>query len=516
MSGPLRLVPGPVPDPSRPAATPPTSVFTGQGRVRDHKAGDDGGRHQRAPRPAPSWADDPLDDLVERLADVCAAAVHPDEIAAFLEADGLTGEQITARYGRRNVFELATELYERVPRGFPEPPARSDPWHAKPGRFLLRGVVFTLPGLGYVLSTPFLEGPTGLFGLSAGTGPLAASALVGWAWNQALAHRAYRWLALGGSPAAAACLRIGGTLGAVLAFAAALVLPGPGAAMAFAAGQSVYLAAATALLVLGKERELLYSLLPIGVGSTVLLWIDLPSVVRAALPLATVLAALSAAALAITRAIAERPKATADGEEKNRKSAGPRWHESVPYGLFGLGCAVLTSVAVLGDVLRYGAGASLTGPSVIALTLSMGVAEWLLYRCRGLALAALAESTTAGALLLRAAWVLARCMAVYLSVLAVLVYTTAALWPDGPHLGPQRLAAVVALGAVMWTGLLLQAFGTAWIPALSTLAAAVVETVPLALHAWTPTSVQLAACCCTAAVLLGAATALLGRITAHR
>ncbi|MFE6774914.1 hypothetical protein [Streptomyces sp. NPDC057702] len=505
MSGPLRLVPGPDP-------TPTTGPDTDPGTLADQ--GTD--TRRRTPRATPSWADDPLDDLAERLADVCAAAVHPDEIAAFLEADGLTGEQITERYGRRDVFELATELYGRVPRGFPEPPARPDPWHAAPGRFLLRGVVFTLPGLGYVLAGPFLEGPAELFGLSAGTGPLAASALVGWAWNQALAHRAYRWLALGGSPAAAACLRIGGTVGALLAFLAALALPGPGAATAFAAGQSVYLAAATALLVLGKERELLYSLLPTALGATALLWIDLPAAARAALPAATVLAALGYAALAVQQAIAERPKATGETGGGGAAAGGPRWSESVPYGLFGLGCAVLTSVAVLGDVLRYGEGASLTGPSVIALTLSMGMAEWLLYRCRGLSLAALGESTTARGLLLRTGWVLARCMAGYLAVLAVLVYATAAIWPDGPHLGVQRLLAVVALGAVMWTGLLLQAFGTAWVPALGTLAAAGVETVPLALHVWTPTSVQLAACCCTAVALLGAANALLGRITAHR
>ncbi|WEV29350.1 hypothetical protein OYE22_32265 [Streptomyces sp. 71268] len=503
MSGPLRLVPGP-----EPAHGPR------HGAERPEPAGER--RHRRGLRPVPSWADDPLDDLAERLADVCAAAVHPDEIAAFLEADGLTGEQITERFGRRDVFELAAELHARVPRGYPEPPARPDPWRAAPGRFLLRGVVFTLPGLGYVLSAPFLDGPSGRFGLSAGTVPLAASALVGWAWNQALAHRAYRWLALGGTPAAAACLRVGGAVGALLAFAAALALPGPVGATVFAAGQSCYLAAATALLVLGKERELLYSLLPTAVGAAAMLCVELPVAARAALPAATVLIALAYAAHALRRAVAGRRQPPDDPGGAGESAHGPRWRESVPYGLFGLGCAVLTSVAVLGDVLRYGAGASLTGPSVIALTLSMGLAEWLLYRCRGLALAALSQSTTAGGLLLRVARVLARCLAGYLAVLAVLVHATAAVWPGGPHPSPQRLLAVVALGAVMWLGLLLQAFGTAWTPALATLAAAGVETLPLALHVWTPTSVQLAACTATAVVLLGAATALLGRITAHR
>ncbi|MCC3779715.1 hypothetical protein K6I33_005619, partial [Streptomyces sp. UNOB3_S3] len=97
MSGLLRLVPG-EPEPSHELAAAPTGT-----------------------RSRPRWAADPLDELAEELADVCAAAVHPDEIAAVLEADGLTGEQIAERYGRADAFELAAELFARVPRGHPEP-----------------------------------------------------------------------------------------------------------------------------------------------------------------------------------------------------------------------------------------------------------------------------------------------------------------------------------------------------------------------------------------------------------
>ncbi|MEV4443732.1 hypothetical protein AB0K09_33050, partial [Streptomyces sp. NPDC049577] len=161
-----------------------------------------------APQPPhrPRWAADPLDELAVELADVCAAAVHPDEIAAVLEADGLTGEQIAERYGRRDAFELAAELYARVPRGHPEPPPRPDPWRARPAQCLLRSLVFTLPGFGYTLAAPSLAGPRETAGLPAGTGALVASALVAWAWNQAVAHRAYLRLASGGRRAAARSL----------------------------------------------------------------------------------------------------------------------------------------------------------------------------------------------------------------------------------------------------------------------------------------------------------------------
>ncbi|MEU8828019.1 hypothetical protein [Streptomyces sp. NPDC048636] len=67
---------------------------------------------------------------------------------------------------------------------------------------------------------------------------------------------------------------------------------------------------------------------------------------------------------------------------------------SVPHSLFGLGCAVLTTVAALGETVRHGAGAALAGAAVIALTLSMGATERLLHRCRGHALATLARGTT--------------------------------------------------------------------------------------------------------------------------
>lgn len=121
---------------------------------------------------SPSWAQpDPLDELAERLDDFVAAAVHPDEIAALLESDGLSDDQIRERYGVKNSFALAEELYERVERRYPEPDGPvHDPWQVGLLGCLLRGVVFALPGLGYVLGAPLMTGPRD-FGLPPGTIP---------------------------------------------------------------------------------------------------------------------------------------------------------------------------------------------------------------------------------------------------------------------------------------------------------------------------------------------------------
>ncbi|GAA2910741.1 hypothetical protein GCM10020221_03220 [Streptomyces thioluteus] len=446
-------------------------------------------------------------ELARELADVCAAAVHPDEIAAVLEADGLTSEQISGRYGLRDSFELAAELYDRVPRGHPEPPPAPDPWQVKPGLVLLRSLVFTLPGLGYTLGAPLMSGARGPGGLPQGTASLVAAALTAWAWNQGLAHRAYLRLASGGRAAAGRCLRTGAPLGGLLATAAALAPGGPAGTVAFAVGQALYLSAATVLLVLGRERLLLYTLLPVAGGGAAALVTEPPRALAAGLLLATLAGVLAASSYQCV--LAWREKGTAG-------TATPSPLASLPYGLFGLGCGVLTAVAALGDVVRHGSDAVPAGPAVIALTLSMGAAEWLLYRFRSRALAALGRTVTIGGLLARIARVLGGCLAAYLAALAVLALATGAVWPDGPSPTVLRIAGLLALGAVLWTGLLLQAYGVAWPPALLCLSAGAAEAAALAARLPSPATVQLVVCAGTTAALVAAATALLGRITAHR
>lgn len=167
-----------------------------------------------------------MDELAERLDVFIAAAVHPDEIAAVLESDGMTDEHIRLAYGRQDSFGLAEELYARVPRSFPEPDRVPDPWKVPLTACLLRGVIFALPGLAYLLGAPLLDGPQDRLGLPAGTLTLLAGALIGWVWDQTLSHRAYSWLGLGDRAAAGRTLLAGAPAGALLGTAAALAVPG--------------------------------------------------------------------------------------------------------------------------------------------------------------------------------------------------------------------------------------------------------------------------------------------------
>ncbi|WP_435280272.1 hypothetical protein [Streptomyces koelreuteriae] len=481
-------------------------------------------------RATPSWAlPDPVDELAARLQDFIAAAVHPDEIAALLESDGLSDDQIRERYGVKNSFALAETLYERVERRYPEPdgPA-ADPWRTGLLGCLLRGVVFALPGLAYVLGAPLFAGDAD-FGLPPGTVPLLAGALCGWTWNQGLAHRAYAWLGLGDRTAARRALLLGAPAGALLGSVVALACAAGAApaAVAFAAGQSCYLAAATVLLVLGRERLLLAALAPMAAGAVLSLADPLPEAVSLVLLLGSLAAVAALAAREVAPAVKEEggwtalltallPPGASGAAPAPRRSTGPRLTGSLPYALFGLATGVLVLYAALGDVLAGEAGSAVAAPAAVALTLSMGPAEWLLYRFRSGGLAALRSSGTAGAFRRTTVLTVVACLAAYLATLLLLSLAASALWPHAPVPGGVRLAGLLLLGVVLWTGLLLQSFGAVTGATAVCCAAALAQTLLLVTRTGDP---QLAgpAVYGTAAVVQGALVcALLGRATAHR
>ncbi|MFF8605071.1 hypothetical protein ACF06X_03970 [Streptomyces sp. NPDC015346] len=452
------------------------------------------------PLPTDRLAADPLDELADRLDALAAVAVHPDEIAAILESDGMTDDHIRLTYGRDDSFALAEDLYARVERRHPAPQAPpAGPWHTGLAGCLLRGLVFALPGFAYVLGAPLLSGPPGPHGLPAGTVPLLAGAVTGWVWNQALAHRAYSWLGLGDRRAAARALLVGAPAGAlagatVAAVACVAVTPGQRTAAAFAAGQSLYLAAATVLLVLGRERALLGALLPLA-GAVPAFRYDLPDALRVTLLLTSLTASVAFAAVVLRPGLAPRPRSA-------RGRSGPRLVSSLPYGLFGLGTGLLVLYAGGGDVLATGAG------SVVALTLSMGPAEWLLHCFRSESLAGLRTLTTSRAFARATAWTLALCLGGYLAILLALATTGTLLWPEAPRPSGERLVSLLLVGVVLWLGLLLQAFGAVRVAApVCVLAAAAQILAPTA---------GSAAAGGAAAVLAVLTCALLVRPTAHR
>ncbi|WP_369395262.1 hypothetical protein AB5J72_32030 [Streptomyces sp. CG1] len=106
----------------------------------DSDGPESGKRRVAAPR---RGAGDPVKALLHRHRDLCERAVDPLEIAAGLEAQGVT-DRTAARFRHRDVFSLAEELYARVPRGGEQGP-RTEP--LPPPRVRADWVLLTLlPG----------------------------------------------------------------------------------------------------------------------------------------------------------------------------------------------------------------------------------------------------------------------------------------------------------------------------------------------------------------------------------
>ncbi|SEB58513.1 hypothetical protein SAMN05428945_0522 [Streptomyces sp. 2224.1] len=105
---------------------------------------------EAAARPARRGPADPVRSLMHRHQDLCARAVDALEIAAGLEAHGVT-DRTAARFRHRDVFSLAEELYARVPRAEApdarphEQPRPSAPVPARGSRGV-RAVLQLLPG----------------------------------------------------------------------------------------------------------------------------------------------------------------------------------------------------------------------------------------------------------------------------------------------------------------------------------------------------------------------------------
>lgn len=130
----------------------------------------------RAPRRATA---DPVKALMHRHRELCERAVDPLEIAAGLEAHGVT-DRTAARFRHRDVFSLAEELYARVPRG-DAAPTRPAPEAPAPGGTAAWALAACAPGAVAALATAGLaltEGPLrGAVGALGALG-LAAALLV--------------------------------------------------------------------------------------------------------------------------------------------------------------------------------------------------------------------------------------------------------------------------------------------------------------------------------------------------
>ncbi|MGI5480825.1 hypothetical protein [Streptomyces lavendofoliae] len=145
---------------------------------------------------------DPVKALLHRHRELCERAVDPLEIAAGLEAHGVT-DRTAARFRHRDVFSLAEELYARVPRGddtsrdgaTAPAPGTAAPWSARAVLLaLLPGALglLTVAGLAATDGPPrAVVGAAGALGLvvalAAGAAAPGARAWTGFLLGYALA-----------------------------------------------------------------------------------------------------------------------------------------------------------------------------------------------------------------------------------------------------------------------------------------------------------------------------------------
>ncbi|GAA4818475.1 hypothetical protein [Streptomyces ziwulingensis] len=89
------------------------------------RAGSREGHPERRPGTTRRAGPDPVKALMQRHRALCERAVDPLEIAAGLEAHGVT-DRTAAHFRHRDVFSLAEEMYARVPRDDEPPSPESD------------------------------------------------------------------------------------------------------------------------------------------------------------------------------------------------------------------------------------------------------------------------------------------------------------------------------------------------------------------------------------------------------
>lgn len=364
------------------------------------------------------------------------AAVDRYEVAAALEADGITDATARDQHSAADVFDLADRLFQQTPRR-PQPnrPARS-PWRATPVTHVLRGVLFGLPALAYLTVADRITGPRSAV-------LLVVSVLLSWATGQGLAHlgqlRRSRSGQAGRSGRDDAAAVLGGAALAA-GLPAVAIVAGLGFALGvplvvtlIAAGQLAYVLAATVALVLGREWWLLAALI-LGVAAGLL------TPVAAA---ASVVAAVAVAAWALRGARPQLPT-------RNELSA------ALPAATFGVlvGALLIFTPALRALDPQPGPGTSVGVALAVLLPLSvsMGGAEWLLFRYRAATHRAMAESRTLRAFRRKASTALFRATAGYVVVLVALLVAGVSLTGELPRLEP------VLIGPALFLALLLMSF----------------------------------------------------------
>jgi hypothetical protein len=441
-------------------------------RPRDRPVRDGGQERPAAAGPGTMFPPPTIAALCDEFTEVCESAVDALEIASALEFEGISDRTASMRYGAgMDVFALAQEMYFRVPRRPAEPEPPPDPWRqVSKYQPALRGLVYGLPAMCFLAAGSLLAGPGALT-------VLVVALLAGWGLSQGLATLGYLRLSATGTGQAQRLLRVGLAVGltlvAAIMTATAFVVHPRIPVLVFGGGEGAYMLGACVLLVLGAERWLLAVLAPAVLSSAAfLLLLKAPGLEHMAWGGLAVTLLL---ALVLAVAFTSRP-----GPPAGRLLVATELSAALPAVGFGLVAAGLLVFPVVAGPEGHGGvnvGALL---AAVPLSLSMGTAEWSLLRYRRRTRRLLRATRELGKFGLRARLALLGAVLEYLAGAVALTAAAIGLaavtglvhphWSVMPEVG-----VYLALGAVMFLALLLQAVRARGVPLAAAAAALALE-----------------------------------------
>ncbi|MBM2618319.1 hypothetical protein JIG36_22420 [Actinoplanes sp. LDG1-06] len=407
--------------------------------VEAELAGDDAVPTAPATHPVvlPRISTDPLDMLVDRIRPSVARAVEALQVAAALEADGVTDRIARVEYGFPDVFALAGEVFRRLGPPADDPPAPVATGHGRRQtlRLLLHGPLYALPSAVFpaVLS---------VLGQRHAIVALTLAGVVGWAYAGTVAFAAYKLLGANRPHRAARLLRFslaaapltGALLGAAL---------GDWRLVLLAAGQLTYQLAGTVLMFYRRELWQALAMVPAVVTGLAYL---LGPVLRDAALVTAAAGILAAFALALWCTLKK-------GGADEQPARLPR-HALAGVTAYG----ILSALLLLHAAAPYLSDRLDIAVAVAPLILSMGFVEWRAERFRAQAVGLTRTSRRPADFEIGLARAIGREIALCTAVPAALGVVLVAVLRSTDPAVMVMVAAHVVLGGAYYTAFLLAGF----------------------------------------------------------
>jgi hypothetical protein len=377
--------------------------------------------------------------LPPELEPVCAAAVDALEIAAALEAAGISNRVAQTTFGHPDLFSMAEELYGiRSRRAVPLAVLRKTP---RPGgrEDLAVGLLFVAPAVSIAVAARALH-----LVLPWWTLPLALT--IGWAFGQALAGSALVLRNRGQDPAPAvlpSVLLATGTGG--MATLAGMAVGGGGLSAVLTV--TVFCLFVTSLAVLSVYQEAGFvglALAPSLLSSVAYLIDPSSGALRWAVVAAVIITVTATFALALRHA---RFAWWSPGHLGSHERRLVR-----TFFAYGGCCGIAVSVVTV--VAQGGQGLGPLSLVALPLMLSLGVLEWQLHSFRSRATSALRAASSLIGFERRAAGTFVRSAGLYVAVLLLISAAVVALPVGaGRQLPLLSLAAEDAIGVTLFAGM---------------------------------------------------------------